>query len=128
MNHVDLRLQVFRRHANELPKFGIADRIDGDAAEEAELPDKLPCRMKILESSVARQTTPASNDPKTPAPNPVTPQVDDKVFFAAHDNERPEHVAAVLESRAQVCLLEGVVQSFSPVHTASLFTSVEPVT
>jgi len=41
-NHGDRFPKVFRRHTNELPKLGIAGRIDGDAAEEVELPDKPP--------------------------------------------------------------------------------------
>jgi len=127
-NHADGLSKVFRRHANELPKFRITGRIDGDAAEEIELPDKTPRRLQILEGSVAGRAPPGPDDPKTPAPYPVTPQVDDKVFFAARDNERAEHLPAILETRAQVCLLKDAVHPISPVQTASLLPSVGPIT
>ena len=127
-DHANRLPNVFRRHANELPKLRIASRIDRDAAEEVELPDEPPRRLQIFESSVAGRTAPGPNDPEAPAPYPVTPQVDDEVFLAARDNERAEHLPAVFETRAQVCLLEGAVQPLSPVQTASLLPSVGPVT
>src|ERR1035437_3604869 len=125
-NHADGLPKVFRRHANELPKLGIAGRIDCDATEEVEFPDESPRRLQILESPVAGRATPGPNDPEAPAPYPVAPQIDDEVFFAARDNERPEHLPAVPETRAQVCLLEDVVHPVPPVHTASLLPSVGP--
>src|ERR1035437_9041313 len=125
-NHGDGLPKVFPRHANELPKLRIAGRIDCDAAKEVEFPDEPPCRLQILESPVAGRTTPGPNDPEAPAPYPVAPQVDDKVVFAARDNERAEHLPAVPETRAQVCLLEDAVHPVSPIHTASLLPSVGP--
>jgi len=97
-NHADGLPKVFRRHANELPKLRIASRIDCDATKEVELPNESPCRLQVLESSVAGRTTPGPNDPEAPAPYPVTPQIYDEVFFATRDNERAEHLPAVFET------------------------------
>ena len=113
-NHVGGFSNILWRHANELPEFRIAGGIDRDAAEEAEFPDEPPCRLQILENSVAGRTAPGPNDPEAPAPYPVAPHADDEFFLAARNNECAEHLPAAFETRAQVRRFEGVGQSHAP--------------
>jgi hypothetical protein len=87
---------------DELPQLDIANRIDCDAAEKAELSDEGPGRLQVPEGPVAGQPPPAANDTEASAANPVAPHIDDEFVFAAGDDECPEHLSAIFETRTQV--------------------------
>lgn len=119
--------QVLRGHTDQLPQPHIACRINGNAAQEAELSKETLCRLQGFGGSIAGQTTPAAGDLKASAAYPIASPTDDEFFLAAHHDERVEHLSAVIETRTQICFLESPAQSVPPVHAALRLTNVEPV-
>ncbi len=112
--------EVVTGNAHELPQLKVPCRIDSDAPEEVEFPYEAPGRLQVLEPPVSRGAAIGSNDPEAAPSNPVAPKVDDELFGAPRDDERPEDDPPVFETCSQLCFLEAFGHRFPPVQTAAL--------